>query len=413
MCAGPRAAEGRIMTTPNDADRPEDEAYPEEVEVVRTGDREVLLVGTAHISAESVHLVRTVIERERPDCVCVELDERRYTALSEKNRWEGLDLREVIKHRQLATLLLNFLLSSYQRRLGGKLGVMPGSELLEATRVADALQIPVRLCDRDVRITLRRAWAALSFVEKSKLLATALAASVQEQELSEEELRRIRQRDVLTELMTELGRVMPALKRVLIDERDAYLAHEILEAPGRKIVAVVGAGHVSGMRESLLRGAKVDMAEVTRLPDTPLIWRLIGWGIPAAIVASIVAIGFKQGASAAGHNALYWVLANSIPTSLASALAFAHPITVMAAFVAAPFTSLSPLIGAGHVTAFVQAYVYPPRVHEFNSVTDDIAVLSNWWRSRLLRVLLVFILSSFGGLIGVWIGSVRILSNLF
>jgi pheromone shutdown-related protein TraB len=402
------------MTTPNDAEkRPEAEAYLEDVEVVHVGDREILLVGTAHISAESVQLVRTVIERERPDCVCVELDERRYQALSEKNRWEGLDLREVIKHRQLATLLLNFLLSSYQRRLGGKLGVTPGSELLEATRVADQLQIPVRLCDRDVRITLRRAWAALSLLEKSKLLATAIAASVQEQELSEEELRRIRQRDVLTELMSELGRVMPALKRVLIDERDAYLAHKIIEAPGRKIVAVVGAGHVSGMRESLLRGAVVDMDEVLRIPETPLIWRLVGWGIPAAIIASIVAIGFTKGAAAAGDNALYWVLANSIPCAIASALAFAHPVTVLAAAIAAPFTSLSPLIGAGHVTAFVQAYVYPPRVHEFNSVTDDIAKVSNWWRSRLLRVLLVFILSSIGGLTGVWIGSVRILSNLF
>jgi pheromone shutdown-related protein TraB len=401
------------MNTPNDAPTQPDEPYAEDIETVRLPDRDVLLVGTAHISAESVQLVHAVIERERPDCVCVELDERRYQALSEKNRWEGLDLREVIKHRQLATLLLNFLLSSYQRRLGGKLGVTPGSELLEATRVAEQLNIPVRLCDRDVRITLRRAWAALSFMDKSKLLATALAASMQEQTLSEEELRRIRQKDVLSELMNELGRVMPALKRVLIDERDAYLAQKIREAPGRKIVAVVGAGHVAGMRDTLQSGVTVDMEEVMRIPAVPLIWRLVGWGIPAAIIASIVAIGFTKGAAAAGHNALYWMLANSIPCSIASAIAFAHPITVLAAFLAAPFTSLSPLIGAGHVTAFVQAYVLPPRVHEFSSVTEDIAVVRNWWRSRLLRVLLVFILSSVGGLIGVWIGSVRIFSSLF
>ncbi len=407
------------MTTPtppppNDTEpRPEHKPYSEDVEVVRLADREILLVGTAHISAESVQLVREVIERERPDCVCVELDQRRYQALSEKNRWEGLDLREVIKHRQLATLLLNFLLSSYQRRLGGKLGVVPGSELLEATRVAESMNIPVRLCDRDVRITLRRSWAALSLSEKSKLLATAIAASMQEQTLSEEELRRIRQRDVLTELMNELGRVMPALKRVLIDERDSYLARKILESPGTRIVAVVGAGHVNGMRESLLRNAPVDMDEITRIPPTPLIWRIIGWGIPVAIVASIVAIGFTKGPEAAGHNALYWVLANSIPTAFMTAVAAAHPITVVAAFLCAPFTSLSPLVGAGHVTAFVQAYVYPPRVHEFNTVSDDIAVPKNWWRNRLLRVLLVFVLSSVGGLIGVWTGSVRILSTLF
>jgi pheromone shutdown-related protein TraB len=387
--------------------------YTSDVERVSLGDREVLLVGTAHISAESVELVRQVIENERPQCVCIELDERRFEALSHKTRWEGLDLREVIKNRQLATLLLNFLLSSYQRRLGGQLGVMPGSELLEASRVAEELHIPVELADRDVRVTLRRAWAVLSFWDKSKLLATVLTAAFEPPQLSEEELRRIRQKDVLSELMRELGQAMPSLKRVLIDERDGYLAEKIRQSKGKKIVAVVGAGHVAGMREALTAGTAVDMDEIMRIPPVPTVWKLVGWSIPGAIVASIIYIGLTKGLAAAGHNALFWVLANSIPCALASALALAHPLTILAAFLAAPFTSLSPLVGAGHVTAFVQAYVHPPRVHEFSTVSDDIAVLSNWWRSRLLRVLLVFVLSSIGGLIGVSIGSAKILSNWF
>jgi pheromone shutdown-related protein TraB len=403
------------MTPENDqAEPPTAPAYPSsDVELVRLPDRDVLLVGTAHISAESVELVHTVIAAERPDCVCVELDERRYQALSEKTRWEGLDLREVIRHRQLATLLLNFLLSSYQRRLGGKLGVTPGSELLEATRTAQSLGIPFALCDRDIRITLRRAWSALSLLDKSKLLASALVGLVEEQELTEEELRRIRQKDVLSELMNELGRVMPALRRVLIEERDGYLAQKIRETAGKKIVAVVGAGHIVGMRAALLSNDPVDMDAIMRIPEVPLVWKLLGWCVPGLIVASIVVIGLTKGAAAAGHNALFWLLANSIPVAIASMLALAQPLTVLAAAITAPFTSLSPLIGAGHVTAFVQAYVHPPRVHEFSTVSEDIAVLSNWWRSRLLRVLLVFILSSIGGLIGVWIGSVKILTNLF
>ncbi|HEX7481734.1 MAG TPA: TraB/GumN family protein [Polyangiales bacterium] len=396
-----------------EAQTPAAPTYPSDVETVNLADRVVLLVGTAHISAESVELVRHVIENERPQCVCVELDARRYEALSQKTRWEGLDLREVIKNRQLATLLLNFLLSSYQRRLGGQLGVMPGSELLEATRTAEELGIPIELCDRDVRVTLRRAWAVLSLWDKSKLLATVLTAAFEPPQLTEEELRRIRQKDVLSELMRELGQAMPALKRVLIDERDGYLAQKIRNAKGDKIVAVVGAGHVAGMREALTSGSTIDMEDVMRIPPVPLVWKLVGWSIPAAIVASIIFIGLTKGIAAAGHSALFWVLANSIPCAIASALALAHPLTILAAFLAAPFTSLSPLIGAGHVTAFVQAYVHPPRVHEFTTVGDDIAVLSNWWRSRLLRVLLVFVLSSIGGLIGVWIGSAKILSSVF
>ena len=387
--------------------------YGKDVEFLRLRDRDIFLVGTAHISAESVELVHKVIADERPDCVCVELDERRYRALSEKSRWEGLDLREVIKHRQLATLLLNFILSSYQRRLGGKLGVMPGSELLEATRTAESLGIPVALCDRDIRITLRRAWSALSIWDKSKLIASALLGLTAEQQLDEAELRRIRQRDVLSELMDELGRVMPPLRRVLIDERDGYLAQKIREAPGKKVVVVVGAGHVVGMRAALEAERAIDMHEITRIPEVPTVWKVLGWALPAAILASIASIGLKQGASAASDSMMFWALATGLPAAGATLLAFAHPLTILAAFVAAPFTSISPMIGVGHVTALVQAYINPPRVHEFTSVSEDIAILSLWWRSRLLRVLLVFILSSLGGLVGVWIGGVKILSNLF
>jgi pheromone shutdown-related protein TraB len=400
------------IPTPQATD-PEPTTAASDVEIVELPGRTVVLVGTAHISAESVALVREVIERERPDCVCIELDARRFEALSQRARWEGLDLREVIRNKQLATLLLNFLLSSYQRRLGGKLGVTPGSELLEAAKVAEQLNIPVALCDRDVRVTLRRAWGALSLWDKSKLLATVLTSAFDQPELSEEELRRIRQKDVLSELMAELGRAMPTLKRVLIDERDGYLVQKIREASGTRVVAVVGAGHVAGMRDALREGRSIDLDEVMRIPSVPWVWKALGWSIPALILASIVYIGLTKGMAEASDNAIFWALATGLPTAFASALALAHPLTVLAAFIAAPFTSLSPVIGAGHVTALVQAYVHPPRVHEFSTVSDDIAVFGQWWRSRLLRVLLVFVLSSLGGLIGVWIGSVKIVSNLF
>jgi pheromone shutdown-related protein TraB len=387
--------------------------YSKDVEVVRYREREIILVGTAHISAESVQLVHQVIEEQRPDAVCIELDERRYQALLERKRWEGLDLRQVIRDRQLATLFLNFLLSSYQKRLGGKLGVMPGSELLEAARTAENLGIPVVLCDRDIRITLRRAWSALSLLDKSKLLASVLVGLFEEQQLDEAELRRIRERDVLSELMNELGRVMPALRRVLIDERDRFLTQRIRDSAGQKVVVVVGAGHVMGMRMALESDAAIDMQEITRIPDVPVIWKVLSWLLPMLILASIGGIAVNKGIAAAADSALYWVVANSVPAAIGTALAFGHPLSVLAALVAAPFTSLSPLIGVGHVTAFVQAYVYSPRVHEFSSVTEDIAVASRWWSSRLLRVLLVFTLSSIGGLIGVWIGGLKVLSGLF
>jgi pheromone shutdown-related protein TraB len=385
----------------------------EDIEVIAIGGREFVLVGTAHISQESVELVREVIDKERPDCVCIELDRQRYEALSHERRWEELDLREVIRSRQLSTLMVNILLSSYQKRLGGQLGVMPGSELLAASQAAEQLGIPIALCDRDIRVTLRRAWHSMPWYRKAWLASTLLASAFDRTELSEEDLRAIRKRDVLNELMGELGDSMPVLKRVLIDERDTYLAQRIREAEGDRVVAVVGAGHVAGMREALLAERDVDLSEIDSVPVVSGAWKWVGWGIPAIIVGSIVAIGFSKGPEAAGENALYWFLANAIPTGIGGIAAFGHPLTIIAAALAAPFTSLTPVIGAGYVAAFVQTWFAPPLVREFQNVGDDVTRVSRWWKSRLLRIFLVFVLTTLGSFLGTWVGGYEILTNLF
>ena len=393
---------------------PADESTPaSDVHRIEVGGREFILVGTAHISRESVDLVREVIEAERPDCVCLELDAQRYEALSHEQRWEDLDLRELVKKRQLATLMANLILASYQRRLGLQLGVTPGSELLEAGRTAEQLEIPIALCDRDIRVTLRRSWNSLSLYRKALLVSTFIASAFDSPELSEEELRRIRQQDVLSELMAELGEAMPDLKRVLIDERDAYLAQKIRESEGDRVVAVVGAGHVEGMLAALATARDVDLDEINEIPPVSPLWRWAGWGIPLLIVGSIAWIGFTQGQAAAGENAWFWFLANAIPSGLGGVIALAHPATVAAAFFAAPFTSLTPVIGAGYVAAFVQAWVSPPKVTEFQSVGTDMSSVRAWWQNRLLKIFLVFIATTLGSLIGTWVGGIEIVGNLF
>ncbi|MCS5635387.1 MAG: TraB/GumN family protein [Myxococcota bacterium] len=387
--------------------------YGQDVRVLDVGGRRLYLVGTAHISQHSVDLVRKVIERERPDCVCVELDRQRYEALSQEKTFAAQDLRTVIRNQQLAALLMNLLLASYQKRLGMKLGVTPGKELLEATRTAQENDIPVELCDRDVRITLRRAWGAISFWHKMQLASGVLASAFEDTEISEAELARIRQQDVLSELMRELGEAMPRLKTSLIDERDAYLAQKIRDAEGERIVAVVGAGHIEGMAKALEAQKDIDLAEIETVAPVSPAWKWIGWGIPALIVGSIAWIGYSQGFARAGENALFWFLANAIPSGIGGLLAFAHPLTTAAAFFAAPFTSLTPVIGAGYVAAFVQTWFVPPTVHEIQTVGEDIATLKGWWINRLLRILLVFLLTTLGSVIGTWVGGIEIVSNLF
>ncbi len=384
-----------------------------DVHVLTLRDKTIILVGTVHVSQESADLVRDVIEEEQPDGVCVELDTRRFEALSQKHKWESLDLKEIIRKKQLSTLLANLLLASYQKRLGDQLGVMPGTEMLEAITISKKHDIPIFLCDRDVRVTMRRAWRSTPFFKKSMLVSSLMLSVFDTEPVTEESLSNLKKQDVLSEMMKELGAEVPTLKQVLIDERDQYLAEKILQSDGGKVVAVVGAGHVEGMKSVLQQTQRTDLTTLDIIPPVSPVWKWVGWSIPLLIVGSIAWIGYDKGLAAAGENAMFWILANGIPSGIGAILALGHPLTILAAFAGAPITSLTPVIGVGYVTAFIQAYMQPPQVREFQSVAEDIAIPRQWWKSRLLRIFLAFLLPTIGSVIGTWVGGTRIVSNLF
>ncbi len=386
--------------------------YSKDVHFIDHADKKILLIGTAHVSQESVDLVRKVIEQEKPDCVCLELDDKRYHALTQKKQWQKLDLKTVIKNKQLSTLLVSLMMASYQKKLGGKLGVVPGAELLMAAETAKELQIPLSLCDRDVRITLRRAWKSTSFIKKGYLLSSLLASLFDKSDISEEKLEELKEKDVLMEMMDELGNALPDLKRVLIDERDLFLAEKIKSSPGKRIVAVVGAGHVTGMLKVFASDNKNKIAEISVIPPVSRTYKAIGWTIPLIIIGSLVLIGFQKGVHVAGANLVFWILANGIPAAIGAVVAFAHPYTIISAFAAAPITSLTPVIGAGYVTAFIQVLTCPPVVREFETAGEDLGTIKGWWKNRLLRVFLVFLLTGLGSAVGTWVGGYEIFKNL-
>jgi len=386
--------------------------YPSDVHTLSHEGKTILLIGTAHISQESVDLVEQVISREQPDCVCLELDEKRYTSLTQKKKWQSLDLKQIIKDKQLSTLMVNLLMASYQKKLGGQLSVKPGAELLAAANTATANDIPIALCDRDVRITLRRAWKSTSFFKKGYLLATLFASLFDSTEISEEKLAEMKKQDILSELMDEMGTALPDVKKVLIDERDIYLSEKIKEATGERLVAVVGAGHVGGIKTVFQQDRSADLDKITKIPPVSKTLKTLGWSIPLLIIGSIVAIGMQKGMADAGANLLYWILANGIPSAIGGMLAFANPLTVIGAFLAAPVTSLTPVIGAGYVAAFIQVMRTPPVVKEFETVGDDMGTVKGWWKNKLLRVFLVFLFTGFGSSIGTYVGGYEIIKNL-
>lgn len=364
-------------------------------------DREIVLIGTAHISKVSKELVRETIENEKPDTICVELDEGRAKSIQDPERWKKTDLKEVIKKKQLATLIANLVLGSYQKRMGEQTGVKPGSELKEAVDLASEKEIPVVLADRDIKITLRRTWACTPWYRKFSLLGGLFASIFDKTEISEEELAKIKEQDALNSMMQEFGKSFPEVKQVLIDERDQFLASKIKNAPGQKVVAVVGAGHMKGIA-GIIEGDKELPSEesISVIPKGAPIWKIIGWAIPLAIVASIIFVGYKAGVEKAGELSLQWAMLTGGGAMLGTIIAGGHPLTILVALVAAPFTGLTPLIGVGFFTALTQVYMRPPRVSEMETLSDDIWQVKRWWKNRVTRVILCFLCPGIPAIIG-------------
>lgn len=249
--------------------------------------------------------------------------------------------------------------------------------------------------------------------KKGKLMASLIMSLFDDTDITEEKLRDLKKSDVISELMAELGSAMPELKKVLIDERDTYLSEKIKQAPGRKIVAVIGKGHLRGIENALKEDRKALMDEISAIPPLSPAWKIAGWAIPAVIVGAVTIIAVNKGMDAAGDNVLYWILANGIACAAGAACALAHPATIAAALAAAPVTSLTPVIGAGYVTAFVQAVMRPPLVKEIQNAARDMASIRGWWKNNLLKVFLAFLLPGIGSMLGTWLGGYRIISNLF
>lgn len=376
--------------------------------------KEIILIGTAHISQDSVETVIRTIDAITPDTVCVELDTQRYQSLINQKGWESLNLKELIKKKQVPFLLSNLALSSYQKKMGLHTGVKPGAELAAAAQTAEERGMDVELVDRNIRTTLLRVWRKTGLWNKMKVMGSLFGSLFEKQELNEEELAKLRESDTLSSMLDEMGKLLPSVKQILVDERDTYMAYHIRNAPGEKILAVVGAAHLPGITR-LLQGDEIDpetIAEISIIPPKTTFSKLIPWLIPGIVVALFIGGFFFGNRDQLANAAVAWILANGLFSAFGALLALAHPVTIVSAFIAAPITSLNPTIGAGFVTGLVQSFVAPPTVHDMEHVGEDLMTLKGWWQNRLARVLLVFLFSSIGSSIGTFV-ALGWLKNLF
>ena len=368
---------------------------------LKFNEKEFILVGTAHVSKESARLVQSVIEEEKPDTVCVELCQSRFQAIQQKDRWQDTDIVKVIKEKKSFLLLSNLLLASFQKRIAKQFDVKPGEEMIAAINAAESNGSQIHLADRDIRTTLSRTWRVMGFWSKIKLVFQLTLSLGQLDEIKEEDIEKMKQQDVLETLLAEVGKTLPALKSILIDERDQYLAEKIRTAPGDRIVAVVGAGHIPGIQKYW--DSEIDTRALEQLPPRGKSVRILKWLIPSAIVALFIA-GFFYGGKEAGTDMIaWWVLANGILAGLGAIIALAHPATIISSVIAAPLTSLNPMIAAGWVSGLVEAFSRKPKVKDLERLPEDIMSIRGFWKNNVTRILLVVVFTNLGSSLGTFI----------
>ena len=383
--------------------------------VLELNERKITLIGTAHVSKESIEEVTETIKEVKPDCVAIELDEKRANSIQNSEQYSQLDIIKVLKRKEGFLLLANLILASFQRRMGLNAGVKPGDEMLAAINTSSEMKIPFVMVDRPIQITLKRAWAKNSFWGKIKLFALLISSAFSKEKVDPAEIENLKNNSEMDSMMEDLSNEMPVIKEVLIDERDKYLAAKIWSAQGKNVVAVLGAGHLPGVEKHLQKMAKneesVNVEELTQIPPKSFLGKAAGWIIPIVIIGLIIA-GFIYGGTKAGTQILTtWFLWNAIPAALLSLAALAHPVTILVAFFAAPFTSLCPFIGIGFCTAIVQTLVCKPKVSDMESLQDDVSSVKTFYKNKILRILLVFILSSIGSSLGTFIGGSNIIAK--
>jgi pheromone shutdown-related protein TraB len=377
------------------------------VTVLTEGDTTFSIIGTAHVSADSVAEVSEVIARLRPDVVCVELDKQRYDALTQDSAFRKLDIFKVIREGKALYLLAHLGLTAYQRRMGAALGVKPGAELLAAVEAAEATGSRVELVDRDINITLKRTWANVGLWKRSMLLSSLLVGFGEDKDgepVTKESIEKLKEQKALSEMLTELSRAMPEVKVPLIDERDQYLADGIRAsgAGAKSVVAVVGAAHVPGIKQHW--GKPVDRAALDKLPPPSMLWTAVKWLVPALFVVALIWGWRSSNSHSLVEMMLAWIAPTSIGAGLLTLIGGGHPLTVLSAVVVAPIAAIHPLLGTAMVTGLVEAWLRRPSVADCERLPEDIQTLRGFWRNPVTRILLVAILSGLGTAIGFWVG---------
>jgi pheromone shutdown-related protein TraB len=376
------------------------------------------LIGTAHVSRASADAVQELTASGNYDAIAVELCQARYDALTAERKWTDLDLYRIIREGKAGLVMANLALSAYQRRIAEQFGIEPGAEMRAAAVTAGEHGLPLQLVDRDLATTLKRSYASVPWYKRIYLMTGLALGMVSSEEIDEEAIEKLKEGDILESTFTEFAEHSPELFEALISERDRYMAARLRDenagATGRKVLVVIGAGHMAGLARHLESSSAKPASETRELAAMPprARWpRTVPWAIMVLILTGFV-IGFSRSPELGWQLVFIWVAINGGLAALGALIARGHPLTVLSALVAAPLTSLNPTIAAGMVTGLVESWLRKPRVSDLENLRFDVTTIKGWFRNPATRILLVFFLSNLGSAIGTWVAGFRIFGEL-
>ncbi|WP_304524972.1 TraB/GumN family protein [Halomonas sp. I5-271120] len=386
--------------------------------VIVRGDTRYTLLGTAHVSAESADEVRELIRSGEFDAVAIELCASRHQSLVEPDALANQDLFQIFRQGKAGMVAASLALGAFQQRVAEQSGIEPGAEMRAALEETDGAGLPLLLIDREVGVTLKRIYANVPWWQRFGLFSGLLGSVVSRQEVSAADIERLKEGDVLESTFNEFAEQSESLYAPLIRERDRYMALSLEEqAPAhyRNVLVIIGAGHLKGMAEhlegELPAAPRAERETLEHTPSRSKIWKLLPWAITLLVLTGF-AVGFSKDTGLGWQLVGEWFLINGILSGLGAAIALGHPVTVIATFFAAPLTSLNPTIGAGFVAAGVELAMRKPKVRDFSTLRHDVASPKGWWKNRVSRTLLVFLLSTLGSAAGTWIAGLRIAGQL-
>ena len=394
------------------------ESNEEIIKTIQIGQSTLTLMGTAHVSKQSVQLVEEHIQSGKYDCVAVELCQPRLENLTKRSWWKNMDIYQIIQQKKATLLLINLALSAYQKRLAEKVGIEAGQEMIRAIELSKEKDIRLEVIDRNITTTLQRVVTRVSFWQKLKIFSGLVAGIFVGEEVSEQQIEDLKKGDMLQTVVEEFGESLPEFKEVLIDERDEYMVGKLIqlaESPDgpKNILAIVGAGHLIGMVPAFSSPPNENrLSELDHIPPPSRVGYYVGWGI-CLLILSMFAVGYSRSPELGFQLVVTWVVINGGFSALGAAIGLAHPLSILTAFLAAPLTSLNPTIGAGMVVGLVESYLRKPKVRDFEALREDIGSMKMWWKNRVVRVLMIFFFANLGSAVGTYVAGASIVTQIF